>query len=296
MRTGIKHRGLTMAKRNKLIGFALFSPFLIGFVVFYVAPFLLSVVYSFTKGVVEFTFVGFDNYIEVFESPAFQIAATNTFKFLLIGVPLIMVLSILLALVLHRAFRGVSWYRSIFLLPLVIPVASAVMAFQVFFAYSGVVNTWFQQIGLVPVNWLDSDMAFSLLIGLYIWKNVGYNIILLLAGLNGIPDELYEVSRLEGATRFQTLRYVTLPLLMPTMFFVVIISIINSFKSFREAFLLSGTLPHTSIYLLQHFMNNNFENLNYQRLSVAAFLTFLVIISLVCVYFFARKKFFEYEM
>lgn len=290
------NKRLSVSKKETLAGIAIFLPFLAGFVVFYVAPFLISLCYTMTSGVNELSFVGFKNYKDVFLSKAFRLAVKNTLKFIAIGVPLIMAVSSVVSLLLHKSFKGARWYKTAFLFPLVVPIASTVMVFQVFFAYSGVANSVFKSVGLASVNWLNSDAAFYILVGLYIWKNVGYNIVLLLAGLGGIPNDFYEVSALEGANRFQTFRYITIPLMMPTFFFVFVISIINSFKSFREAYLLSGTLPHTSIYMLQHYMNNNFQNLNYQRLSVAAFLTFLVIFVFIFILFLLRRKSDDYEL
>ena len=201
-----------------------------------------------------------------------------------------MVLSTLLALLLHKRFLGSSFYRSVFLYPLVVPVAATVMVFQLVFAESGVINTIYAWLGLPIENWLASDHAFYVLMILYLWKNCGYNIVLIMAGLNSIPHAFHEAAQVEGANRWQILRHITIPLLAPSFFFVFVVSIINSFKCFREAFLLGGSIPHKSIYMLQHFMNNNFTNLNYQRLSTAAFLVFIVIFALVFVLFWMRRK------
>ncbi|WMJ22344.1 sugar ABC transporter permease [Paludicola sp. MB14-C6] len=281
---------MTLKQRQQRIGILFASPFLIGFILFFIAPFIISIGYTFTFGTGGTRFVGLQNYVDVFNSSAFQLASYNTFRFISIGVPLIMLLALVISLLLNKKFGGSSFFRSVFLYPLVIPIASTVMVFNLFFAESGLLNTLFSTIGIPVVEWLNSNYAFSVLVGLYIWKNCGYNIVLLLTGLNSIPYDFYEVARIEGATKWQQFRYITMPIMMPTFFFVFVISIINSFKCFREAFLLSGTLPHKSIYMLQHFMNNNFTNLNYQRLSVAAFLIFLVIFALIYVLFRMRKK------
>ena len=283
-------RRKAFSKRKAWIGALLFLPFLFGFALFYIIPFCISVVYTFTKGVNQMVFVGLQNYFDVFNSTAFQLAVWNTFRFMLIGVPLIMAIAMILSLILHRSFSGSSWYRSAFLYPLVVPIASTFMVFQLLFSYTGIANTILEWLGLPVVNWLNSEHAFALLVALYIWKNIGYNIVLLLSGLNGIAKDYYEVARLEGAGKWQTFRYVTFPFMKPTLFFTLMISIINAFKSFREAYLLSGTLPHSSIYMLQHFMNNNFTNLNYQRLSVAALLTFLAVLLLLFIVWIFRRK------
>ena len=146
------------------------------------------------------------------------------------------------------------------------------------------------RIGKAYSDWIQSEYAFPILVGLYIWKNCGYDLILFLAGLAAIPKEYREAAASEGASYWQTVRYITLPLLMPTFFFILIVSIINSFKSFREAYLLGGANPHESIYMLQHFMNNNFQNINYPRLSTAALLIFVVIFLLVLLLFWVKRK------
>lgn len=139
-------------------------------------------------------------------------------------------------------------------------------------------------------SWLQSDYAFVVLLLLYVWKNCGYNIILISTGLSSIPQEYYENADAEGANGWQKFRRITLPLMFPNFFFVTVISIVNAFKVFREAYLLAGDTPHSSIYMLQHFMNNNFFNLNYQRLSVAALTVFLVIFALLAVFFIVLRR------
>ena len=176
---------------------------------------------------------------------------------------------------------------------MVVPVASIVMVIQVFFATRGIVNTSLSTLSLPIVEWLDGSAAFWVLVGLYIWKNCGYNVILMLAGLNMIPSELYQSADIEGAGYWQKFCFITMPLIWPSLFFVFVMSVINSFKTYREAFLLGGKHPHESIYMLQHFLNNNFENLNYQRLSVAAILLFSFIFALVAVFYAVQKHYGE---
>ena len=276
--------------KSALTGAAFVLPFLAGFALFYLIPFVWSIRYTFTKGPGGLYFVGLENYQDIFQSAAFRLAVGNTFRFILIGVPLLMALSFGIALLLAEKFRGAGFFRSVFLYPLVIPAASTVVVIQAFFAESGILNQLFQWLHLPIQEWLHSPHAFSILIGLYIWKNCGYNLILFLAGLNAIPRDYREAAAVEGASSWQITRSITIPLLIPSFFFIFIISIINSFKSFREAYLLGGNFPHESIYMLQHFLNNNFQNLSYNRLSVAALLTFAVIFAMVLLLFKIKRK------
>ena len=281
---------MKLKTRSALAGYLLALPFLIGFAGFYLIPFLWSIRFTFTSGSGGTAFVGLRNYMDIFGSAAFRLAAFNTFRFILIGVPLLMLVSFVLALLLFDRFRGASFFRSLFMYPLVLPAASVVIVVQAFFSNDGLLNQFLSRLGLPIEDWIQSEYAFPLLIVLYIWKNCGYDLVLFLAGLSAIPREYREAAASEGASYWQTLRYITLPLMTPTFFFILIVSIINSFKSFREAYLLGGANPHESIYMLQHFMNNNFQNLSYQRLSVAALLVFLVIFALVLVLFRLKAR------
>ena len=123
---------------------------------------------------------------------------------------------------------------------------------------------------MVPVDWIGSKAAFGVLVFAYLWKNFGYDMVLWLSGLSAINPALYEAAQIDGAGSLQRFVRITLPNLMPTLFTITVLSLLNSFKVFREAYLIAGGYPDDSIYLLQHFMNNNFQNLNYQKISAAA--------------------------
>ena len=263
-------------------------PSLAGLLLFFLLPFFIAVQRSMMFGLNQF--VGLRNYVEIWGNPAFRLAAGNTLRFLAVGVPSIFVLSFLLALGLRRRFAGFRLFQPLLLVPLVLPIAATVAVLQVLFSERGVWNAFLTSIGMEGMAWLESDAAFWILIALFLWKNCGYNVVLMLCGLNMIPAELWQIADLEGAGSWQKMRHVTLPLMSPTFFFVFVISVVNSFKSYREAFLLAGTHPHDSIYLLQHFINNNFENLNYPRLSVATLLLFLLILVLVALLYWRQGR------
>lgn len=266
---------LSLFRRRRLVGGLLFLPILAGTLLFFALPFCMVVGYSFGLAGGQARFAGFSNYVKVLESEAFRLAAGNTAKFLALGVPLLLVTGLLLALLLHAALPGSRLCSNTILLPLVLPIASIVMVVE-----------W-----LIPAPVLESPAAFWVLLALYLWKNCGYITVLLLAGLALIPRELYDTAAMEGANRRQQLLYITLPLLTPSLSFSAVLGVINSFKSYREAFLLGGKYPHESIYLLQHFLNNNFENLNYARLAVASVLTALpIIFATVCVLLYQRRR------
>lgn len=275
MNKGKQNRQLSLHKRRRLVGGVLFLPILAGTVLFFALPFCMVVGYSFGLGGGQARFVGAENYIKVLASESFRLAAGNTVKFLALGVPALLVLGLLLALLIHAALPGSRLCGNTILLPLVLPIASIVMVVE-----------W-----LIPAPALESPRAFWVLLGLYLWKNCGYITVLLLAGLSLIPEELYDTAAIEGANRRQKLFGITLPLLAPSLSFSAVLGVMNSFKSYREAFLLGGKYPHESIYLLQHFLNNNFENLNYARLAVASVLTALpIVLATVCILWYQRRR------
>ncbi|NEW09041.1 sugar ABC transporter permease [Paenibacillus sp. SYP-B3998] len=246
------------------------APSVSGFALFYAIPFMMGLVYSFMDRTIDGTFVGWDNYRELLASGSFRKAAWNTTFFTIISVPLMVGLSLGLALLLNQNVYIRQWLRTAYMLPLVVPVASIVMIWQIGFDWNGTVNAWLHNLGIDRVDWMKSDWAIIVVMVIYIWKNIGYNMILFLAGLQNIPDSYYEIANLEGAGHFTKLFRITLVYVMPTMFFVVLMSIINSFKVFRETYLMAGDYPHDSIYMLQHYMNNMFISLDVQKLTAAS--------------------------
>ncbi|WP_188889119.1 carbohydrate ABC transporter permease [Paenibacillus radicis (ex Gao et al. 2016)] len=257
-------------RREGMLALLFLAPSLIGFAVFYIIPFAMGVYESFTDRTLGGSFVGFDNYKELLASSSFRKAAANTLLFTGLSVPLLIAASLSLALLLNRPLFFRNGLRTAFILPLVVPVASIVMIWQIFADWNGTLNLWLHHWGKERVDWLQSDWSMGVLVIMYLWKNIGYNMILFLAGLQSIPQDYYETARIEGAGRLRQLVHITLVYLTPTMFFVILISIINSFKVFRETYLLAGDYPYDRIYMLQHYMNNMFFSLDIQKLTAAA--------------------------
>lgn len=270
------------------------APSAIGFALFYLIPFVMGVGESFTDRTVGGHFVGLDNYRTLLASGSFRKAASNTLLFAGIGVPLLLALSLTLALLLNRRLFIRQWLQTAYVLPLVVPVASVVMIWQIVFDWNGTLNAWLHHFGKERIDWLKSDWSLGVLVVMYIWKNIGYNMILFLAGLQGIPHDYYETARIEGAGELRQLFHVTLVYLTPTTVFVILISIINSFKVFRETYLLAGDYPYDRIYMLQHYMNNMFFSLDIQKLTSAATLMVVCIVALVTVLLAAERRFREW--
>ena len=267
------------------------APSAAGFLLFYAIPFAMGLSYSFTDRTSGGHFVGFANYAALLESSSFRKAAANTLLFTCTSVPLLMVLSLMLALFLNRSLALRNWLQTAFVLPLVVPVASIVMVWQILFDWNGAVNAWLLGFGWDRTDWMQSEGAMGVLVLLYIWKNIGYDLILFLAGLQAIPASYYETARIEGAGVFRRFLHVTLVYLTPTTVFIVLISIINSFKVFRETYLLAGDYPYDRIYMLQHYMNNMFVSLDIQKLTAAATIMVIGILVLVNLLFAADRRF-----
>ncbi|MBQ6415656.1 MAG: sugar ABC transporter permease [Butyrivibrio sp.] len=257
------------------------APSLLGVMLFFVAPFGVVIYYSLINNPIQKNFVGFANYINVWNNGAFKMAGINTFKFSLVAVPLAVLLSLFLAAVMESRIPFKSYFRSFFLSPLMVPTASVVLIWQVMFHYNGIINNFTAAFGADKIDWLKSDKAQVVIIALFLWKNLGYNMILFMSALASIPKELLEVAELENASKYQIFWYIKVRYMSSSILFVTIMSLINSFKVFREVYLMTGDYPVDSLYMLQHFMNNTFASLDYQKLSAAAIIMFIVVTGLV---------------
>jgi len=267
------------------------SPSLLGVGVFFIVPFAVVVYYALIDGVGSGNFVMLDNFKRLFANAAFRLAARNTLHFSLLAVPLAVVLALVLALLLEARIPLKSQFRTFFLSPMMVPVASVVLIWQVLFNLNGTVNEFLAVFGMKGVDWLQSDYSQIVVLLLFLWKNLGYNMILFMSGLANIPRELLEVADVEGASEWYKFFAIKLRYLSPTVLFVTILSLINSFKVFREVYLLAGAYPYEALYTLQHFMNNTFESLDYQKLSAAAVVMAAVMVVLIALLFKAEDWF-----
>ena len=227
------------------------------------------------------TFVGLENYRTIFANESFQLAVSNTVRFILICIPLLLALSLGVALLLYKMKRLQDLFRTTYLLPLVVPVTSVVMIIQTVFQKNGLLSALCVTFGGTAFDWLNSEYAFFVVVACYLWKYLGYNVILWLAGLSAIPESYYEAARVDGANEAQSFFAITLPLLKGTMFITLVLGLINSFKVFREAYLVAGRYPNSSIYMLQHVLSNWFSDLDMQKISAAAVLLMVFILALV---------------
>lgn len=273
-----------MKKKKKFpVAGAFMAPSVIGVLLFFVLPFLVVIYYSFVDNPISLQFVGLENYKNVLGNTAFRTAVKNTFTFSVIAVPLAVILGLMLALLLDESIPMRSFLRSSFLTPLMVPIASIVLIFQVLFDNNGVVNNVLVALNGTKIDWLKSSSGIFVVILLFLWKNLGYNMILFLSALGNVPSDIVEVAKLDGAGAFRIFWHVKLRYLSPMVVFTTILSMINSFKVFREIYLLTGEYPFGSMYMLQHYMNNTFSSADYQKLSTAAIYMSLVMIVIIAI-------------
>lgn len=283
-----KNKRIRKVKRSSGLFIA---PSFLGVLVFFVIPFLVVIFYSMVDNPIAKNFVGIENYKVVLANNAFKRAVTNTFRFSIVAVPLAVLLSLLLAIMLEAKLPFRSQFRTFFLSPMMVPVASVVLIWQVLFSYNGAVNDLLAHFGVDKIDWLKSQYSHVVIVILFLWKNLGYNMILFMAALASIPKDILEVARLESANALQTFFYIKVRYLSSTFLFVTIMSLINSFKVFREVYMLTTDYPYDTIYMLQHFMNNMFKKLDYQKLSSAAVLMSLVMVVIIGILFLTEKYF-----
>lgn len=281
-----------MSKQLKKIdrSFIFVLPSIVGFMIFFIVPFFLSLIYAFKDKPVDGRFIGLNNFSELFSNPSYRLGLKNTVIFISLAVPITMILSLIAALQIKKMNKYRELLTLVFIVPLVIPSGSMVLFWQSLFKENGTLNSFFNNFVEVNTNWLDSSFTMMVIVGIYVWKFIGYNLVLFLSGLSSIAKEYYEAAHIDGATSRQIFFRLTLPNLMPTFLIVITMSIVNSFKIFKEIHLITGNYPNKSIYLLQHFMNNMFLSLNYPKLTTAtSFLVLIISILVILLNHFERR-------
>ena len=218
------------------------TPSLLGVAVFFVVPFVVVIRYAVTTRPVNGEFAGLENFRALLHNYAFQLAAKNTAILCLTAVPLRWPVPGP-GPVAEREIPLRSHLRTAFLSPLMVPVASVVLLWQVLFHQNGVINAFLTGWGLDPVDFFHSDWSRGMVLLLYLWKNLGYNMVLFTAGLAAVPKDLLDMAELEGASSLRKFFSIQLHYLGPTILFVTVLSFISAMKIFREVYLLTGATP-----------------------------------------------------
>ncbi len=277
-------------KRGNFTFMLLILPSLAGIMLFYFIPFAVSLYYAMIDNVANMNFVWFDNFAATLTNELFLQASGNTLFFMIVSIPIGIFLSLSIALCLKKMKRGRIIASIALLLPIVVPSGTIVYFWKIIFDTNGLMNKGLSMLGFEIANPGQGPFAMVIIILVFLWKNVAYNVVLFWSGLNWIPKVYYEQYALEGGSPIKQFKNITLVYLMPTTFVVILMSIVNSFKVFREIYLLYGAYPTTEIYMLQHYINNQFASLNMQKLSSAAYILFLVISVVLLILFYAQKK------
>jgi multiple sugar transport system permease protein len=271
------------------------APVLIGLAVFTAGPVIASFLLSFTRWEISTTPVwsGLENYRALFASELFWQVLGNTGYYVLLYVPFSVLTSLGLALLLNQKLRGLAFFRTIFFLPVVTSmVAAALIWGWLYNSDIGLLNYLLSKIGIVGPRWLeDPRWAMPSLVILSVWKNAGYNMMIFLAGLSSISPEFYEAARLDGANAWQRFRSVTLPLLSPVLFFVVIVTTISAFQVFEQTYVLTRGGPANSTLTLSYYIwQTAFQFFNMGGASSMAYVLFMLLIVLTFLQFQVRKR------
>lgn len=281
-----------LQRRNWLAGLAFTSPFIIGFLLFTLYPLASSLYYSFTsyKILTPPVWIGLKNYRELLVDELFWTAIYNTIVYTLMAIPLQIVGAFALAMALNAKIKGLTFYRTIFYLPSLVPVvAVSILWLWLFHTRYGLINYTLEAVGLPAVGWLtDPAWAKPALALMGLW-GIGPTIIIYLAGLQDVPEHLYEAASLDGATWLGKVRYVTVPMMTPVFLFTLIIGLINSFQYFTEAYIMTNGGPVNSTLMYVVYLYNN--AFNYVRMGYASALAWvLCIIVLICTLLILRSS------
>lgn len=269
-----------MKKYKSYKGVLFILPSLSGVLIFWLIPYLDVIRRSFFSAVTG-EFVAVQNYKIIFKNQAFLLAATNTLRFFCICIPILVLLSLIIAVLLTRQKKCMQVLKTMFLFPMAIPVVSVVLLWQLLFHSHGLLNHLLDILSIPIVDWMNTDSSFYVLVVSYLWRNLGYDIVLWVAGIVSIPEVLYEAAKVDGADEWKCFTKITLPNLLPSLFTIVVLSLLNGFKVFREAYLVAGDYPQEKMYLLQHLFNNWYRDLSLDKMSAAAVVTGTVILFLI---------------
>jgi multiple sugar transport system permease protein len=255
-----------MKKRTDIL---FLIPSLAGFMMFFVLPFFGSFYYAFTESAFTKKFVWLDNFKLLLLNKYFRLAMFNTLKFTAISVPLLMIFSIAVAVLISQYALKFPFVQNSFFIPILLPSASFVMFWQAYF---------------------NNIKPFESLLLFFLWKYAGFNVMLILTALCNVPKDSLEAAAIDGAGMFKKTYSILLPMISPAIFFTFTLSIVNSLKIFNESYLLYGTYPDESIYMMQNYLNNHFDKLNYQNISTASIFFALFVYTVIAVLFKLEHK------
>src|SRR5678815_1289022 len=297
MNSNLKTAKTFSLQRKKVLPYLMVSPYVLFVIVFVLFPVLFCLFLTFNKWniIAPMHFIGLDNYTHLVHDRLFWLAIWNTLKFLLLHIPLQLIVALFLAELLNRKLKGISFFRASFFLPVIVSGVVISILWQQLLGYdAGMINRFLTFIGLHKVGWLmDPDIAIYSIAVMVTWKNVGLYVILFLVGLQTVPPQYYEAAKLEGATRWQQFYHITLPMINPTVFMVVILSTIGGFSLFIEPYIMTGGGPlNTTLSAVLYIYKQAFQYYNMGYSATLGFFYAIMIMTVVVL----QKKFIEKEV
>ena len=294
--------GPTPRWRNKetLAAWLFILPSLIGFLIFTAGPVVAAGVISLLNWNLfsSPTFAGLKNFARLGPDPTFWSALGNTVYFTLVSVPLTILVSLALALLLNQGLRRIAVFRSLLLLPYAtITVAVAFVWIWLYIPHGGLVNTVLGWFGIDGPAWLISDnWAMPALIAMSVWKSFGFGMVVFLAGLQAIPQQLYEAAKVDGSSSWQSFRSVTLPMLSPSLFFVIVTSVIGSFQVFDQALIMTNGGPGSrTTTLVMYIYRTGFENYDQGYAAAQSLVLFGFIVVITAAQFVLQRRLVHYD-
>jgi multiple sugar transport system permease protein len=284
-----------LQRQEALTGILMSLPFILGFLLLTVGPMLIGLYASFTRWDIVTTprWIGLDNYVRMFSGGDryFYQSLKVTLTYVLISVPIHLVLNIVLASLLNMKLKGTNIFRSIFYLPYILPIVATVILWSwVFNPDYGLINYALSQIGITGPKWLVDEKYALLTIVIMNLQYVGFGMMVMLAGLQRVPKELYEAAEIDGASWWQRLRFITLPLVSSVIFFIIIIHINGSFQTFTQSFLLTNGGPNYATYFyFLHIYNEAWRSFRMGYASALAWVLFLIVVAITIVNFVVSK-------
>ncbi|MTI59740.1 MAG: sugar ABC transporter permease [Firmicutes bacterium] len=275
-------------------------PNFIGFLMFTLIPVLAALFLCFVRwdSANPMRFVGIKNFIRLFRDQTFKISLWNTIYYTVVSVPLTMGISLILAVLLNKIVKGVKFLRTIYFFPYITSMVAVAIVWNMLYNPSmGPINSLLREIGIAnPPGWTaSSDWAMMAIILMSVWKQLGYYMVIYLAGLQGIPNHLYEAATIDGANAWQRFRYITIPMLTPTTFFVSIMLIIGSFKVFTQVMVMTEGGPgRASNVLVVHIYNQAFLYNRFGYASAIAMVLFLIVVAITIFQFKKEEKWVNY--
>ena len=285
------------SQKKKWLPYLLVSPYLIFVTVFVVFPVLFCLFLTFNKWniISPMKFIGVDNYTRLFHDRLFWKAIGNTLKFLLLHIPLQLLVSLFLAYLLNQKLQAAAFFRASFFMPVIVSGVVVTILWQQLLGFdSGLINRLLMSMGIKKIGWLvDPDLAIYSIAIMATWKNVGLYVILFLVGLQTVPTQYYEAAKMEGATRWQQFYHITLPMINPTIFMVVILSTIGGFSLFIEPYIMTGGGPlNTTLSAVLYIYKQAFQYYNMGYSATLGFFYAVMIMTVVIL----QKKFIEKEV